>query len=74
METLEQLIEILIQDKKIAEKRQSSCLKEKNKEAIAFNKGVIITISTILYDIAEIKAINKISHFELNENGDNIIV
>jgi RNA polymerase-interacting CarD/CdnL/TRCF family regulator len=56
METLEQLIEILKEDKKKAEKIQSSCLKEKNKEAIAFNKGVIITISTILYDIAEIKS------------------
>ena len=74
METLEQLIEILMQDKKKAEKIQSSCLKEKNKEAIAFNKGVINTISIILFDIAEIKAINKISHFEFNENGDNIIV
>ena len=60
METLAQLIEILKEDKKKAEKRQSNCLKENNKEAIAFNKGVLITISTILYDIAEIKSINKL--------------
>ena len=52
---MEKIKEYIEEDIKKAKIRLESFEAEGNKEAIAFNKGIIIALKTVLFDIKSIK-------------------